>query len=77
MSVFHEDGHLRDLRTIVSSYRDFTQDLVRSKKRYKAILGSRGSFHTSRTIYDDISILESISGDEEQFVAQRLFAQIE
>jgi transposase len=74
--VFHDSGPLWDMRTIVSSYRDFTQDLVRSKLRYKSMLRDRGIPCSGTTIYSAKEIPDELAGDAERFAAQRLLSTI-
>jgi transposase len=72
-SVYHEESKIWELRAIVYSYLDFTEDLVRTKNRYKAFLRARGIPATGDGVYTDNKVLEKITGDYEKFTAANLF----
>lgn len=76
VSVFHEDSKLWDLRAVVTSHLDFTQDLVRAKNRYKAFLRSRGLPSTGKTVYSDKDLLAQFKKGTDHFVAVNLFEKI-
>lgn len=75
--VHHEDSKLWDLRVLVHSYQDFTQDLIRQKNRYKAFLRGRGIFVAGRAVFTDNELLKRFEKEHDQFVAANMFNQIQ
>jgi transposase len=75
-NVFHSDSPLFALRALVKSYDDVTQDIVRTKNRYKSFLRSKGQFMTSRTVYHDESIPSSFEKENDKFIAVNMFERI-
>jgi len=77
IGVFHDDSELRRLRTVVSGYRDITQDLTRTKNRYKALFRAHGIKTPGQTIYSDLKRIKEIPIKVDQFVAKNTFDQIQ
>jgi transposase len=77
VKVFHDDGPLIRMRSIVSSYSDVVTDCTRAKNRYKAIFRSKGiKVGTQKSFYKEIDVLKQLEYEEDQFVAKSLFELI-
>lgn len=74
--VFHADSPLFELRVLVKSHQDVTQDLVRAKNRYKSFLRSKGKFVVGKPIYTDQSVPDSFPKGNDNFIAVNMFEQI-
>ena len=74
--VFHADNAFFDLRQVVKSHQDVTQDLVRAKNRYKSFLRSKGKFVSGAAIYDNVEVRDSFEKEHEKFIATNNFEQI-
>lgn len=75
--VYHEESFFSELRSVVSSYHDLCQDLVRSKNRYKALFRSEAHQVAGSTIYIRRERIQELSHDTDRFVAEGLFDQIQ
>ena len=75
-NVFHEEGPIFELRSLVKSHQDFTRDLVRTKNRYKAFLRSRGLFVQGKKVFDDEELPAGIDKVNDRFIAENVFEQI-
>lgn len=74
--VHHEDTPLWNLRVLVQAYLDVTEDLVRAKNRYKALLRTLRLPSTGASVYTDAALLKQIDKAQEKFVAMNNFEQI-
>jgi transposase len=72
-SFYHEESKVLELHAIVHSYLDFTENLVRTKNRYKAFLRARGIPANGDGVNTDNKVLEKITGDYVKFTAANLF----
>jgi len=74
--VFHEESDFFQLRQIVYSYIDFTQDLVRSKNRFKAFLRARNIPTNGQTTYTRKDALDQVNDGDEKFTAVNLLENV-
>lgn len=74
--VFHDETPLWDLRSLVSSYQDFTEDLAKTKIRYKSFLRSRGHMVQGSAIYNDEEFIKNFEKVNDKFVAAAMFQSI-
>jgi len=58
--VHHEDTPLWNLRVLVQAYLDVTEDLVRAKNRYKALLRTLRLPSTGAAVYTEADLLKQI-----------------
>lgn len=75
--VFHEDNFFSELRSVVSSYLDLVQDMVRTQNRYKALFRSQAADTEGKTIYGDEERIGELGNETDRFVAKILFSQLE
>jgi transposase len=75
--VYHDDGKWIELRTLVHSYLDLVDEIVRTKNRLKAVFRSQGVDTNASNFYSDKAQVKNLSTPSSKFVADSLFAQIE
>ena len=75
--VYHDESKWIELRTLVHSYLDLVQEIVRSKNRLKAVFRSQAIDTNASNFYTDKTRTKKLSTASSKFVAESLFAQIE
>ena len=75
-SVFHSDDVLINLRVTVSGYKDLTQEIVRTKNRYKALYREAGISTDGNNFYQNPEMLSLLDTEERQNVGSLLFEQL-
>ena len=75
--VYHDESKWIELRTLVHSYLDLVQEIVRSKNRLKAVFRSQAIDTNAVNFYTDKAQTKNLSTASSKFVAESLFAQIE
>jgi transposase len=75
--VFHEDNFFSELRSMVSSYMDLVQDMVRAQNRYKALFRSQAAETNGTAIYSNEDRIGELHNETDRFVAGTLFSQLE
>lgn len=75
--VFHSPSRMMELRSLTSGYRDVVHEIVRAKNRYKALFRSEAIRTPGVSVYRTDERIKELSRKVDQFVAQRLFDQIQ
>lgn len=76
-SVYHDESHWIELRTLVNGYLSLVQDIVRSKNRLKAVFRANALDTSQSNFYSSKELATQISRSSAKFVAESLFDQIE
>lgn len=74
--VFHSADKIMELRTVISSYEDLRQDIVRTKNRYSALFRQSAIIVTGDKAYRDHDRIEELPTASQRFVAQPLFERL-
>jgi len=75
-SVFHDDNELMELRILISGYADVTQELTRTKNRYKALYRQVAISTDVTNFYKSEEMLALFTTDMKRYVAGALFEQL-
>lgn len=75
--VFHDSSHWMELRHSVSGYLDIVQEIIRFKNRLKSVFRSEVITTDEHSFYKNKIRAGELKNKSAQFVAERLFNQIE
>jgi transposase len=77
VQVFHSDHSFMELRDLVSAHVDVTQQLTRTKNRYRALYRQSAiATPDTQSFYQDESFLEQLTQGQKRIVAQSLLRQM-
>jgi transposase len=76
-AVFHDTSHWMEIRTTVSGYLDIVEEIVRFKNRLKSVFRAEAIQTNENSFYLNKERVKEIKNKAAQFVAEKLFDQIE
>jgi len=71
--VFQDGSERERLRNLMSSYQDIVEEGVRLKNRYKSLYRKTGKRIKGTVMYNDESLLEGLSRDDDRFIGEHMF----
>lgn len=75
-AVYHDESRWIELRTLVSSYLDLVDEMVRSKNRLKAVFRSHVVDTEVPKFYETKALAKELPHESARFVAESFFEQI-
>jgi transposase len=75
--VYHDESHWIQLRVLVNGYLDLISEIVRTKNRLKAVFRCEAIDTSDSDFYSSKHRVSELSHEHGQFVAEKLFLQVE